>query len=114
MKLYSLFKDNVVPVNEDALETLYECLMNMVKPTNQVKNGYRKGKQATVELASTAIIARMFDRYLFPDCKLGACLHQMPTRKLERDVEQSDMYCITLKDYSPDYSLATGRRMVRI
>ena len=111
LELYSLFKDNKLkllntdfPVNEDALETLLESLMNVVEYTNQA-NGYRMGNQSGSELASTAIIARMFDRFLFPDCKLGACLHQMPTRKREQGTERSDMYCLTLKNYIPERPL---------
>ena len=49
------------------------------------------------EITFTSLYARALDRFLFPDAKAGACLHQFPCRKYTSHPEVSDLYIAPFK-----------------
>ena len=54
------------------------------------------------EITFTSLYARALDRFLFPDAKAGACLHQFPCRKRTSQPEVSDLY---IAPFKPDFRL---------
>lgn len=93
-------------IDMTSVEKFYEALLATKYIANSELSVYLLKEQNEMEQASTAIIARNLDRFLFPDrmCHLAASYHQLPSRKFPNKLgsaEAPDLYVLKTEKNLP-------------
>ena len=93
---YKIEQDSLQHVTR-AIETATPLCTNTT-----IKPGFRGFKGCPnirhTEAALTSLVSRALDRFIFPDQTTGACLHQAPSRRMQKNPEKPDVYIVPFPD----------------
>ena len=84
-----------------SLERMVACVQSIAAMHNAPSQRRGRGTMSDTalqssELTVTALLCRELDRFLFPDARVGACLHQLPTRVRHSTPDRADFYIVKL------------------
>ena len=93
--------------SDENLLSVEQCFKSIASIPGQPKSVGRgvmcDGALKSDELTLTALYARALDRFLFPDelVHVGACLHQLPVKRVGSSVERADLQVAILHNRCP-------------
>ena len=88
-------------ISRSKLKSCIEAIESADRLGELDTNGVFTGAMCSQELSFSCLMARAFDRFLFDDTSVGACLHQGPIRVSQGSPEACDMYVVSFSNYAP-------------
>ena len=95
--------DISVTTQPDMIKTFVENVQAILSiPICEIKSGMSDNNLKSAKMTLTALLAQAFDRLLFHDADIGACLHQLPIKANDSVLVTPDL-CVIKKHLAEQY-----------